>query len=181
MKKKTGLWVLFVVVAGVLGLLYVGLGLDSRKLPSPLVGKEAPDFSLSLLEDPEQLFTREDLLGQVTLVNVWASWCSTCRAERPYLMELARNGVAIYAFNYRDERVQALHYLQAAGNPFRKIGYDPDADAGMDWGVYATPETYIVDAVGRIRYKHIGPLNPRVIREEVLPILAQLEQERSRL
>src|SRR5690554_2277773 len=181
MRRKAGIWAIFGVVAALLALLYVGLGMDSRKLPSPLVGKEAPEFSLSVLDKPKEFFSKQDLLGKVTVVNVWASWCRTCRAERPYLVELARSGVPIYAFNYRDNRQDALYYLQAAGNPFIKIGFDPDAEAGMDWGVYATPETYILDVTGRIRYKHIGPLNPQVIRKEVLPLLAKLNEEKNQL
>lgn len=177
MKRKAGVWAIFTVVAAFLGLLYVGLGLDSRKLPSPLVGKDAPEFSLPVLDNPTETFTKADLLGKVSIVNVWASWCVTCRAERPYLVDLARTGVPIYAFNFKDNRQDALYYLQAAGNPFVKIGFDPDAEAGIDWGVYATPETYVLDANGVIRYKHIGPLNPQVIRQEVLPLLAKLNDE----
>lgn len=178
MRGKVGVWAIFAVVTALLGLLYIGLGLDSRKLPSPLVGKLAPDFELEVLQDPSQTFSRAELLGQVAIVNVWASWCTTCRAERPYLVDLGRrSGVPIYAFNFKDNRADALNYLKAAGNPYVKIGFDPDAEAGIEWGVYATPETYILDAKGIIRYKHIGPLHPQIIKQEILPLLDILKNE----
>ncbi|WP_290653004.1 DsbE family thiol:disulfide interchange protein [Aquisalimonas sp.] len=163
----------------VLGLLYVGLGLDSRSLPSPLVGKPAPAFELESLEDPERMITEADFIGEVALVNVWASWCSSCRSEKPYLMALARQGVTIHAFNYRDTREDATHYLAADMNPYDTIAFDPQGDAGMEWGVYATPETYVLDAEGIIRYKHIGPLDAQLVREEILPVLEKLEAEQS--
>lgn len=162
-----------------LGLLYVGLGMDSRELPSPLVNDPAPAFELEALDDPGRTVTEEDFIGEVALVNVWASWCSSCRAEKPYLVELAEQGVTIYAFNYRDTRRDARRYLGASGNPYEEIAFDPDGDAGMDWGVYATPETYVLDADGVIRHKQIGPLNPQIIREEILPLLDELETEKS--
>ncbi len=161
----------------ILGLLYVGLGIDSRALPSPLVGKPAPAFQLESFYDPEEIVTEADFIGEVALVNVWASWCSSCRSEKPYLMELARQGVTIHGFNYRDTRADARRYLSAEMNPYDKIAFDPNGEAGMEWGVYATPETYVLDAGGTIRYKHIGPLTPRIIREEVLPLIEKLEAE----
>lgn len=177
MQRRLAVGAIFIVIAGLMLLFYNGLGKDMRKLPSPLVGKMAPDFSLPDLLNPEETFTKDELLGQVTLVNVWASWCRTCRAERPYLTELAKTGVPIYSFNYRDTREEAIRYLNLTGNPFRKIGFDPNAVAGLEWGVYATPETYLIDVTGRIRYKHIGPLHPEIIRNQVLPMIKQLEAE----
>ncbi len=166
-----------IVVLGILGLFYVGLGLDSRELPSPLVGKPAPPFEVPSLDDPDTMVTEQDFVGGPTLVNVWASWCSGCRAEKPYLIQLANRGVTIHGINYRDTREDASNYLRQSGNPYHTIAFDPKGDVGMDWGVYATPETYVLDAAGTIRHKHIGPLNPEVIREDILPLVARLEEE----
>ncbi|MGR2738736.1 DsbE family thiol:disulfide interchange protein [Billgrantia sp. Q4P2] len=163
-----------------LGLLFIGLGMNSRDLPSPLVGKPAPPFTLESLEDTERLLTEQDFIGEVALVNVWATWCSTCRSEKPLLMELARGGIPIHAFNYRDERDAALRYLSVSDNPYRTIAYDPKGDAGIDWGVYATPETYVLDAEGVIRYKRIGPLTRQLLLEEVLPLVEKLRDEQRR-
>ncbi|SDI94671.1 DsbE family thiol:disulfide interchange protein [Billgrantia gudaonensis] len=166
-----------VAVLALLGVLLVGLGLDSRELPSPLVGQPAPAFSLTALEDPETRLTEADFTGEVALVNVWATWCSTCRAEKPLLMELAEKGIPIHGINYRDERAAALRYLEISDDPYRTIAYDPDGDAGMEWGVYATPETYLLDADGVIRYKRTGPLSRELIREDVLPLIDELRAE----
>ncbi|QTF92899.1 DsbE family thiol:disulfide interchange protein [Halomonas sp. BM-2019] len=168
-----------VAVMSLLGLLLVGLGLNSRDLPSPLVGQPAPAFALEALEDPERILTEQDFIGEVALVNVWATWCSTCRQEKPLLMELARGGVTIHAFNYRDERDAALRYLEMTDSPYRAIAYDPAGDAGIDWGVYATPETYLLDAEGIIRYKRIGPLTRQLLLDEVLPLMEKLKAEQA--
>ncbi|CAM3481257.1 DsbE family thiol:disulfide interchange protein [Halomonas lysinitropha] len=167
-------------VVALLGLLFLGLGLNSRELPSPLIGKPAPTFELESLEDAERLVTKEDFIGEVVLVNVWATWCSTCRAEKPLLMELARGGIPIHGFNYRDDRETALRYLDVSDNPYRTIAYDPTGDVGMDWGVYATPETYVLDAQGVIRYKRIGALNRQLLLDEVLPLIETLRAEQVR-
>ncbi|MFB9147771.1 DsbE family thiol:disulfide interchange protein [Halomonas alkalicola] len=177
---KLKLLIPLVAVMALLGLLLLGLGLNSRDLPSPLVGKPAPAFTLEALEDPEVLLTEQDFIGEVALVNVWATWCSTCRAEKPLLMELARGGIPIHAFNYRDERDAALRYLEMTDSPYRTIAYDPAGDAGIDWGVYATPETYVLDAEGIIRYKRIGPLSRQLLLDEVLPLIEKLRAEKLR-
>ncbi len=177
---KLKLLIPLVAVMALLGLLLLGLGLNSRDLPSPLVGQPAPAFTLEALEDPEVLLTEQDFIGEVALVNVWATWCSTCRAEKPLLMELARGGIPIHAFNYRDERDAALRYLEMTESPYRTIAYDPAGDAGIDWGVYATPETYVLDAEGVIRYKRIGPLSRQLLLDEVLPLVEKLRAEQLR-
>lgn len=177
---KLKLLIPLVAVMALLGLLLLGLGLNSRDLPSPLVGKPAPAFTLEALEDPEVLLTEQDFIGEVALVNVWATWCSTCRAEKPLLLELARGGIPIHAFNYRDERDAALRYLEMTDSPYRTIAYDPAGDAGIDWGVYATPETYVLDAEGVIRYKRIGPLSRQLLLDEVLPLIEKLRAEQRR-
>jgi cytochrome c biogenesis protein CcmG/thiol:disulfide interchange protein DsbE len=177
---KLKLLIPLVAVMALLGLLLLGLGLNSRDLPSPLVGQPAPAFMLESLEDPEVLLTEQDFIGEVALVNVWATWCSTCRQEKPLLMELARGGIPIHAFNYRDERDAALRYLEMTDSPYRTIAYDPAGDAGIDWGVYATPETYVLDAEGIIRYKRIGPLSRQLLLDEVLPLIEKLRAEKLR-
>ncbi|WP_163557807.1 DsbE family thiol:disulfide interchange protein [Halomonas sp. NO4] len=164
-------------VMALLGVLLVGLGLNSRELPSPLVGQPAPAFTLTALEDPERVLTEADFIGEVALVNVWATWCSTCRAEKPLLMELAGRGIPIHGINYRDERAAARRYLAISDNPYRTIAFDPEGDAGLEWGVYATPETYLLDAKGVIRYKRTGPLSRELIRDEVLPLIDELRAE----
>ncbi|TFH87633.1 DsbE family thiol:disulfide interchange protein [Billgrantia azerbaijanica] len=166
-----------VAIVTLLGVLLLGLGLNGRELPSPLVGKPAPAFTLTALADPETRLTEADYLGEVALVNVWATWCSTCRAEKPLLMELARAGIPIHGINYRDEREAALRYLEISDNPYRTIAFDPEGDAGMEWGVYATPETYLLDAEGVIRYKRTGPLSRELLRDEVLPLIEALRAE----
>ncbi|MCG5530318.1 DsbE family thiol:disulfide interchange protein [Halorhodospira halochloris] len=168
-----------VIALSVLGLLYVGLQMEDRGLPSPLVGKPAPPFELESLRDPDKIITEEDFLGEVAIVNVWASWCDVCRTEHEHWRRLSERGTPIHAINYRDTRANAQRYLDQFGDPFEKIAFDPEARAGMDWGVYATPETYILDADGTIEYKHIGPVNDEIVREEILPLIEELEAEQS--
>ncbi len=161
----------------VLGLFYVGLGTDTEELPSPLVDEPAPAFELPSLEEPETTLTEEDFTGEVAVVNVWASWCQPCQQELPYLQEIAKQDIPVYGFNYRDSRQDAQRFLKAFGNPYDKIAFDPEAEAGMEWGVYATPETYVLDAQGIIRHKHIGPINAEVLREDLLPLIEKLKAE----
>lgn len=167
----------FIAVMALLSLFYVGLGLDSRELPSPLVGKPAPAFAVESLHDPDTIVSEQDFSGDVSLVNVWASWCSSCRSEKPHLIRLANQGVTIHGINYRDTREDANGYLRQSGNPYRTIAFDPKGDVGMDWGVYATPETYVLDADGTIRHKHIGPLTAEVVRDDIIPLIERLEEE----
>ena len=151
----------------ILGLLYVGLGRDTRELPSPLVGEPAPAFELTSLQDQDETVTKADFTGDLSVVHVWSSTCPVCHEDFPILERLSEQGVDVYAFNYRDQRQRALQYLKVRGNPYEKIAYDPEGEAGMDWGVYATPETYVIDD-GTIVYKQIGPLNEEVVQEEIL-------------
>jgi cytochrome c biogenesis protein CcmG/thiol:disulfide interchange protein DsbE len=153
------------------GLLYKGLSLDPRKVPSPLIDKPAPEFSLTRLKEPEVMLSSSDLKG-----NVWATWCVACRSEHPVLMQLARSGkVAIYGLNYKDEREAAKQWLIRYGDPYIANAFDADGRVGIDWGVYGTPETFIVDQQGVIRHKHIGPLTMEIVRDEILPLVQQLE------
>ena len=146
-----------------------------RDVPSPFIGKQAPQFDLPRLKDPQARLSNADLSGDVTLVNVWATWCVSCRAEHEVLMALARTGeVKIYGLNYKDERDAALGWLQRLGDPYAANGYDPDGRAGIDWGVYGTPETFVVDAQGVVRYKHTGPIAWPDVEQKILPLVRQL-------
>jgi cytochrome c biogenesis protein CcmG, thiol:disulfide interchange protein DsbE len=166
--------VAFVALAG---LLWVGLSLDPRALPSPLVGREAPAFDLPELRDPEARFAQADMLGKPALLNVWASWCVTCRQEHPMLADLRRRGVPVYGLNYKDTRPDALRFLARFGDPYDAIGFDESGMVGIDWGVYATPESFLLDRHGMIRFKHIGMITPQVIEEKIMPLYRQLEAE----
>lgn len=158
------------------GLLFKGLSLDPRKVPSPLIDKPAPTFSLTRLKQPEATLGSADLKGKVTLFNVWATWCVACRSEHPVLMQLAESGkVAIYGLNYKDDRAEAQRWLLRYGDPYLANAFDNDGRVGIDWGVYGTPETFIVDQQGIIRHKHIGPLTQEVVRDEILPLVEKLE------
>ncbi|ROR34779.1 DsbE family thiol:disulfide interchange protein [Inmirania thermothiophila] len=154
----------------------VGLFRDPKLVPSPLIDKPAPEFRLPELREPQREVTRDDLLGRVSLVNVWASWCTACRQEHPLLMELGRAKVVqIVGLNYKDERENALAWLAELGDPYDLVAQDRSGRVGIDWGVYGVPETFLVDARGVIRYKHIGPMTPRVIEEEILPRVRALQ------
>ena len=166
-----------VAFIALVGLLFVGLSLDPREIPSPLVDKEAPDFDLPELRDGEVRFARDDMLGKPALLNVWASWCVTCRQEHPMLAELRRAGVPIYGLNYKDTRSDALRFLAQFGDPYDAIGFDESGLVGIDYGVYATPESFLIDSNGKIRFKHIGMITPEVIETRILPLYRQLEAE----
>lgn len=158
--------------------LLIGLGLNPRLLPSPLIGKPMPQFSLPALDDPERHVGSEALFGDVAVVNVWASWCVSCRQEHPVLMALAReHGVPIYGINYKDPLADATTYLRRVGNPYVWSGHDLDGWAGIEWGVYATPETFVIDRTGTIRYKHIGPISMTLAQTELLPLIERLRSE----
>ena len=166
---------IFLVIGG---FLMAGLGLNPRLVPSPLIDKPVPQFSLPAVEDPARPVGSEALRGEVSLVNVWASWCVSCRQEHPVLVELAeRHGVPIYGINYKDERRDALRYLARGGNPYVWSGHDLEGRVGIDWGVYATPETFVIDRHGTIRHKHIGPISPEQARNELLPLIERLRSE----
>ena len=163
---------LFVVLAGFLA---VGLKLDPREVPSPLIGKPAPAFALPRLDNPNQTIRREDLLGKVWILNVWASWCVACREEHPLLVEYAKTKrVPIYGLNYKDQRADGQQWLARFGNPYDASLFDLDGRVGIDFGVYGVPETFVVDREGVIRLKHIGALTPEVIRSRIEPLLRQL-------
>jgi cytochrome c biogenesis protein CcmG/thiol:disulfide interchange protein DsbE len=190
------LWPLIGFVALVV-LLAIGLQLNPRELPSPLIGKPAPPFSLIRLDAPEKTFSPQEMLGQVWLLNVWASWCVSCRQEHPVLVELAKDKtLPLVGLNYKElrgdgaididkidpsaEKQQALeraqHWLKTHGNPYTLTVLDLDGRVGIDYGVYGVPETYVIDKTGVIRLKHIGPLTPEVFSATILPLLAELRR-----
>jgi cytochrome c biogenesis protein CcmG/thiol:disulfide interchange protein DsbE len=167
-----------VLFAGLVALLVFGLGNDPREVPSPLIGKPVPEFTLPELTDPGRSVSDADLKGTISLVNVWASWCASCRAEHQALMALSEiPDFQIVGLNWKDEASTALQVLRLTGNPYDMNGYDPDNTVGIDWGVYGAPETFIVDQQGIIRYKHIGPIDRKVWEEKLEPLVAQLKAE----
>jgi cytochrome c biogenesis protein CcmG/thiol:disulfide interchange protein DsbE len=167
-----------VIFLALAGLLYRGLSIDPRLVPSPLIGKAAPAFSLATLKDPSATLSEADFKGQVSLLNVWATWCGACRAEHPVLVQLANSGaVPIYGLNYKDQRPEALRWLQQFGDPYRANAFDADGRVGIDWGVYGAPETFVIDKQGVIRHKHVGPLTQDVLLQEILPLVDQLRAE----
>lgn len=163
---------LFLVIAAFLG---VGLNRDPREVPSPLIGKPAPEFALATLHDPGKTLQRADLLGKVWMLNVWASWCVACREEHPLLVQYAKqNRLPIYGLNYKDQRTDGQQWLAQFGNPYTDSLHDLNGRVGLDFGVYGVPETFIIDREGVVRFKHIGPLTPQVIRERIEPLLKTL-------
>ncbi len=165
--------VVFAVMVIFLG---VGLTLDPREVPSPLLGKPAPAFSLPEVTRPDVTFTQERFKGQVSLVNVWASWCVSCRQEHPVLVEFAKqNLVPVYGLNYKDERDAALNWLRRLGDPYTASAFDADGRTGIEWGVYGVPETFVVDQQGIIRYKHTGPVTPEVLAQTLVPLIKTLQ------
>ena len=165
-----------IALFALLGLLLAyGLKLDPHKIPSPLVGKPLPAFSLPILDKPETLFASTDLHGKVVLINVWASWCAACKQEHPVLMRMAsEKRVPIIGLNYKDKRVDALRVLKADGNPYDLSIVDANGRVGIDWGVYGVPETFVIDKQGVIRYKFIGPISMEVWEKTLLPLVQKL-------
>jgi cytochrome c biogenesis protein CcmG/thiol:disulfide interchange protein DsbE len=164
------------ILVALVVLLGVGLGLNPRLVPSPLVGKPTPEFSLPRLRVPEETLSREDLTGKVSLFNVWATWCVGCREEHPVLVHIAeQEGLPIYGLNYKDKRPEAIQWLQRFGDPYVASGFDADGRVGIDLGVYGLPETFVVDDKGMIVYKHIGPVSVQIWQEKMLPIVRKLQ------
>jgi cytochrome c biogenesis protein CcmG/thiol:disulfide interchange protein DsbE len=152
-------------------------GKDISQLPSALIDKPVPAFDLPPIEGRRDGLKTADLQGRASLVNVWASWCPPCRAEHPVLMTLARDGVPIYGINYKDRPEDAKRFLDTLGNPFARIGADTTGRVAIDWGVYGYPETFVVDAAGRIRYRHVGPINPGQLDSIIRPVLRKVGAE----
>lgn len=172
---KTSRWLPLAVFAALALLLAAGVWMsrnpDRDALPSPLIGKPAPEFALPLLHEPGKTLTRADLLGQPYVLNVWGSWCPSCRLEHPFVEALAKSGkIRVIGFNYKDEREDALRWLEQFGNPYEFSLVDRDGRAAIDFGVSAAPETFVIDAQGVVRFKQTGPLTPDVIAREILPL-----------
>ncbi|MDT8364462.1 MAG: DsbE family thiol:disulfide interchange protein [Nitrosomonas sp.] len=164
--------VIFVIVVIFLA---IGLTLNPRQVPSPLVDKPAPVFQLQQLHDNDKVFSSNDNLGKVWMLNVWASWCVACRDEHPLLVELSRLGIVpIFGLNYKDQRDTALQWLKQFGDPYVISIADADGRVGIDYGVYGVPETYVIDKEGIIRYKHIGPVTVKSLEDTILPLINEL-------
>lgn len=163
------------LVAAILGVvLFAGIGRDPTRLESALIGKPVPEFKLEDLHDPERQWDRSLFLGQVSLLNVWGTWCPSCRDEHPDLMRLAReHGVRIIGMNYKDQRVDALDWLRRLGDPYQVSLYDPKGTLGFDLGVYGAPETFVIDANGIVRYRHVGEINEKVWQDILRPVVEQ--------
>ena len=168
----------FIVFLVLAGFLYIGLNLDPREVPSPLIGKPAPAFVLPLLHEPGKQFSPAEMKGKVWLLNVWASWCGACKDEHPILMELSRqNIVPVYGMDYKDKREDGEETLRKAGDPYTVAIFDADGKVGFDYGVYGVPETYVIDKQGVIRDKIIGAVTHQNLRERILPLIAELEKK----
>lgn len=183
--------------AALVALLAVGLNLNPRDVPSPLVGKPAPAFTLSQLAEPDKTLSPQDMRGKVWLFNVWSSWCVSCRQEHPVLVEFSRKvDVPLIGLNYKEVRgdgefdmskmpaadekklafQRANQWLSQHGNPYKLTVMDLDGRVGIDYGVYGVPETYVIDKAGVIRMKHTGPISPEVLTQKILPLLAELNK-----
>jgi cytochrome c biogenesis protein CcmG/thiol:disulfide interchange protein DsbE len=166
--------VLFILLVAFLA---VGLRHDPHEVPSPLIDKPAPAFQLAQLRDPSQTFSAADMRGKVWLLNVWASWCVTCRDEHPLLLQYARSGaLPLYGLNYKDNRKDALAWLGELGDPYVLSVSDNDGRVGIDYGVYGAPETYLIDRDGIIRFKQVGPVTPDIWQKTILPLAQQLNK-----
>ena len=156
--------------------LAIGLTRDPREVPSPFIDKPAPAFRVEQLGDAKVAFSPQDMRGKVWLLNVWASWCVSCRAEHPLLVDMSkRNVVPIIGLNYKDKREDGLAWLTKFGNPYSLSAYDLDGRVGIDYGVYGVPETFVIDKQGVIRYKQIGPITPEALEKTILPLIRKLE------
>lgn len=159
-----------VVFAGLAIFFYRGLDLNPGYVPSPFIGKSAPQFELPSLKDPNQSIGNDVLGGKTALVNVWATWCVGCRQEHAFLNEVAKtSGVPIYGLNWKDNRASALNWLATLGDPYVASGFDEIGEAAIDWGVYGAPETFLIGRDGTVLYKHIAPLTPSVWQSEFVP------------
>lgn len=158
--------------AVLVGFMYFGLGRDKETLSSPLIGKTAPIFELTRLEDPSRTFSNSELAGQPYVLNVWGTWCVGCRQEHGALLEISRRAeIPIIGLNWNDDRQQALSWLEQLGNPYAISAFDGEGRAAIDWGVYGAPETFLVDANGKVIKKHIAPITVQIWEQEFAPLL----------
>ena len=164
-------FVLFIILIAFLG---KGLFLNPREVPSPLVGKPAPNFTAPILGDATKTFSNADMKGKVWMLNIWASWCAACRDEHSLLLEMRKYDLPLYGMAYKDVEQDAIDVLAKMGNPYIVTATDQDGRIGINYGVYGVPETYLIDQSGIIRYKQIGPITPMDLREKILPLLKEL-------
>ena len=177
--RNTAHYLPFVLFAGFAVSLAFGLKNDPSLIPSVILDRPTPDFALSGLSDDEVGFKHDDLIGQVSLINVWASWCGVCGIEHPKLMRLSRDQtVPLYGIDWKDPPINGRQWLERYGNPYTLTGSDENGRLALDLGVTGAPETFVIDKTGRIRYKHIGAITDEVWNEKLAPMLAQLEAER---
>ncbi|HET6628733.1 MAG TPA: DsbE family thiol:disulfide interchange protein [Woeseiaceae bacterium] len=161
-----------VLFAVLLPILIYGLSRDPSIVPSPYLGKPAPAMDLPNIENPDERVTSADYAGEVALVNIWATWCVGCRQEHAFLVTLAERGeIPIFGLNWRDQRQPALTWLRQLGNPYVAVGFDPDGSAGIDWGAYGAPETFLIGRNGRVLQKHAGPLNEAIWQQKFVPLI----------
>ena len=164
-----------VVFALLVGFFAIGLTRDPREVPSPLIGKPAPQFKLTELSAPDRTFTPESMRGKVWLLNVWASWCVSCRVEHPVLLDMSRKKlVPIVGLDYKDQRIDGMKWLTTHGDPYLLSAYDDEGKVGIDYGVYGVPETFVIDKQGVIRYKQIGPITQEALDRKILPLVRKL-------
>jgi cytochrome c biogenesis protein CcmG, thiol:disulfide interchange protein DsbE len=154
---------------------FFGLGLNPRLIPSPLIGQAAPAFSLPKLSNPNEIIQQTDFQGEISLLNIWATWCTSCRQEHPVLMKIAASKeVPIYGLYYKDEPANGVVWLKDYGNPYRENAVDVDGKVGIEWGAYGTPETFLIDQKGIIRHKHVGPISWHDWQTTLLPMINSL-------
>lgn len=164
------------IFAVLLVFLAIGLTRDPREIPSPLIGKPAPTFSTQVLGKPGQTFSNKDMLGQVWLLNVWASWCVACRVEHPLLVEFVKtNPLPIIGLDYKDKEADGIQWLARFGDPYAHAIVDADGRIGIDFGVYGVPESFLIDKQGIIRYKQIGPFTEEALRDKLQPLIKELQ------
>jgi cytochrome c biogenesis protein CcmG/thiol:disulfide interchange protein DsbE len=173
---KRYLWPLGIFLV-LVAFLAVGLQRHPQEIPSPFIGKPAPIFNLPQLESAQKSFSPQDMHGQVWLLNVWASWCTSCRQEHPVLLAFSKQaGVPIVGLNYKDARQDGQQWLSRFGNPYQVSAFDADGRVGIDYGVYGVPETFVIDKQGVVRLKLTGPITPEVIRDQLNPLIEALNR-----
>lgn len=179
--NKPKRWIYLVplgISAGLVALFVIGLGLNPRLIPSPLIDKPAPAFSLPKLYKPDEVFRQTDLKGEVSLFNIWATWCPSCKQEHPVLTQIAKtNEVPIYGLYYKDDPALGVDWLKRYGDPYRANAVDVDGRVGIEWGAYGTPETFVIDQQGIIRHKHVGPMSWKDWQETLLPLIRKLREQ----
>lgn len=166
----------FLVFLIMAAFMFIGLTLNPHEVPSPLINKAAPAFTLPQLHEPAKQFSPQDVKGKVWMLNVWASWCTACENEHPLFVELSgRNIVPIYGMDYKDQREDGVAWLKKRGNPYALVVSDAEGRVGIDYGVYGVPETYVIDKQGIIRHKQIGAVTQQILDEKILPLVKELQ------